>query len=159
MNTNQDTYNDTYFSIIHGQPYDIPGNELGQLGIRIKYRRNPEDGTVLSTLAWRRTGNKIHFGISRYNPNDKNGDGHLNERVIEVPDGIKVVVSENKTQPSKAMGRREAIRHLYEAEKLLYDNNACFALGPRGTIGCCDEEGMGTMFDWLENGGYENWSR
>lgn len=126
-----------FISLAVIDPVDIPGDELGQLGIRIKYRRNPEDRTILNTLAWRRAGNRIHFGISRYNPNDR----------------------AEKIQPCKSLGRREAIRHLYEAEKLLYDNNACFALGPNGTIGCCDEEGMGAMFDWFESGGYEKWVR
>ena len=126
-----------FISLVNIDPVSIPGEQLSDFGIRIKYRRNPADGTVLNTLAWRRAGQRIHFGISRYNPNDR----------------------AEKIQPCKLIGRREAIRYLYEAEKLLYDNTACFALGPGGIIGCCDEEGMGAMFDWFEGGGYEDWQK
>jgi hypothetical protein len=124
------------FSLLYFDACDIPGGELSNLGIHIKYLRSPKDGTVENTLAWRRCGSRVYFGISRYNSND---------RILE------------RVQPCKAIGRREAIRYLYDAEKTLYDNKANFALEKNGVAGCCDEHNLDVMHFWFESRNYENW--
>lgn len=123
------------------QSYDvcnIPGEELSELRIYIRYLRHSKDGTVKNTIAWRYSGNRIFFGISRYNPQD---------RTLE------------KIQPCKKIGRREAIRKLYEAEKTLYDNRACFVLGTNGVIGSCNTENLNAMRAWFENESFRNWRK
>jgi hypothetical protein len=96
---------------------NIPGQDLVNLGIRIMYGRD-EKGGLKTTLAWRRSEDRIHFGIARYNPND---------RVLE------------KIPPTKVRGRNEAIEKLYDAEKLMYDSKDCFCLDESGMLGSCDD--------------------
>ena len=116
--------------------FDIPGGDLAPLRIRIKYLRDPVDGTVKNTLAWRRFNGRIFFGIARYNPKD---------RILD------------KVQPMKKIGRKEAIKKLYEAERTMYDSAACLSLGKNGTMGCCNYEGVNAMYQWFIQEGFANW--